>query len=636
MEAQTDIPSQADVQATFCATLVDEWVRSGVTNAVVCPGSRSTPLVLALADDTRLRIHVRLDERSAAFFALGLALSTSRAVVICTTSGTAAAELHAGVVEAFHSGVPLIICTADRPPRLHDFGANQTIDQRSLYGGALRWSADPGLARWEERYAWRSLGARVAAEAAHGPRGPGPVHLNLPFDEPLVGSALDLPEGRDNGAPWHTVLADTVLADTVLAHAPLAHATTSVVSVTSAAELPPGAEQLVGKRVLVIAGKGCGPSDAVLAAAEALGAPVLADPLSGLRCRRVGTVGAADSILRSDFAASALRPEVVLRGGKAHVSKVLAERLRQWADLGTKEVLVDGRWEWTDPDRQSSHLIRADPAEWWSLLATHLERSPVGEQDRAFVGLWGAAEAAAQGSIDEWCAGHPETTEPGVARATLHVAASMAATVVVASSMPIRDLEWYGAVTEDAPRVLANRGVNGIDGVVSTAMGVAAASALVETATAAPGSTAAPFPVDRPVLALVGDLAFLHDLTAFVGDGANSGLTVVVVDNGGGGIFSFLPQRSSLPEDKFEKLFGSPQKQNVADVARGLGLRVVEVSTITELDRELRAACEQGSADGTTTAVRVVVPDRDANLRHHQEIHAAVAKNVEAALVRVT
>src|SRR5580704_15299485 len=196
---------EGDVQATFCATLVDEWVRAGSTDAVVCPGSRSTPLALAVARDTRLRLHVRLDERSAGFFALGAALATRRAVVVCTTSGTAAAELHAAVVEAHHAGVPLLVCTANRPPRLQSVSAPQVIDQAGLYGSAVRWSAAPGVPDWSGRTSWRSLASRAVAESLSGPLGPGPVHLDLPFDEPLYGVAAELPAGRPEGESWHVV-----------------------------------------------------------------------------------------------------------------------------------------------------------------------------------------------------------------------------------------------------------------------------------------------------------------------------------------------------------------------------------------------------------------------------------------------
>ena len=194
-----------DRQAAFAATLVDEWVRAGVAHAVVCPGSRSTPLALAVADAPGLAVHVRLDERSAAFCALGIGMATGMPAVVVVTSGTAAAELHAAVVEADLAGVPLLLCTADRPPELRGVGAPQTIEQAHLYGSAVRWFADPGVPDEAARASWRSLGSRVVAESVAGPRGPGPVHLNLPFREPLLGDAATggVPAGRPAGGPWH-------------------------------------------------------------------------------------------------------------------------------------------------------------------------------------------------------------------------------------------------------------------------------------------------------------------------------------------------------------------------------------------------------------------------------------------------
>ena len=174
------------LQVDFARTLVDEWVRAGVRFAALAPGSRSSPLALALLGEPRLRTYVRLDERSAAFFALGSALASGRPAVLVTTSGTAATEVHAAVVEADLARVPLIVVTADRPPELHGVGAPQTIDQIGLYGRAVRYAADPGVPDENGRPYWRSLGARLVAEACSSPLGPGPVHANLAFREPLV------------------------------------------------------------------------------------------------------------------------------------------------------------------------------------------------------------------------------------------------------------------------------------------------------------------------------------------------------------------------------------------------------------------------------------------------------------------
>ncbi len=179
------------VQATFSATLVDEWARLGVTDAVICPGSRSTPLALSLAGN--LRAHVRLDERSAGFFALGLAMATGRPTVVCVTSGTAAAELHPAVVEAHHARIPLIVCTADRPPELHHVGAPQTIEQLGLFSASVRWAHSPGVPSEGQQATWRPLAVRAYAESLLGAAGPGPVHLNLEFREPLTGTTEELP-----------------------------------------------------------------------------------------------------------------------------------------------------------------------------------------------------------------------------------------------------------------------------------------------------------------------------------------------------------------------------------------------------------------------------------------------------------
>src|SRR5258708_6135487 len=226
-------PPAMTVQATFAATLVDEWVRAGVTDAVVAPGSRSTPLALALADSPAVRLHVHLDERSAGFYALGLGMASGRAAVVLTTSGTAAAELLPSVVEAHHARVPLVVCTADRPPELHDVGAPQTIEQDALYGRFLRWRSDPGPADGLPVTAWRSLAARVVAEATAGPAGPGPVQLNLAFRDPLVGEPATLPPGRPGRAPWHQV-------------------------VRPPSSLTIDAERLAGRRRVIVAGAGCG------------------------------------------------------------------------------------------------------------------------------------------------------------------------------------------------------------------------------------------------------------------------------------------------------------------------------------------------------------------------------------------
>ncbi|HEX3947333.1 MAG TPA: 2-succinyl-5-enolpyruvyl-6-hydroxy-3-cyclohexene-1-carboxylic-acid synthase [Acidimicrobiales bacterium] len=591
---------EADVQATFCATLVDEWLRAGITDAVVCPGSRSTPLALALAARGELRLHVRLDERGAGFFAVGLGLATGRPAVVLTTSGTAAAELHPAVVEAHHARVPLLACTADRPPELQGVGAPQTIEQVGLFGPAVRWAAAPGVPVAATRGTWRSLAARSVGEAVAGPSGPGPVHLNLAFREPLVGPAGPLPGHRPGGGPVHRV------------------------SGPSAAGMPVDGSLVghwPGRRGLVVAGAGCGPPAQVLALAEQLGWPVLADPRSGCRLDHPNVVAAADAFLRSEPVREALRPEVVLVLGGPWASKVLAGFLAEAAGRGAEVVAVDPWWRWTDPDRLVDLVVRADPDGWLAgVLAELADRPAVAEAPPGWLDRWRGAESAAQAAIDRVLTEDAEgrrggLTEPGVARLLLGTV-PVGTLVVVSSSMPVRDLEWYARPLGEPPVVLANRGANGIDGVSATAQGVAAAG-------------------EGPVVGVLGDLAFLHDASSLVqavpaGAPAATGCTLLVLDNGGGGIFNFLPQATALADDRFEQLFGTPQAPDPAAVARGFGLPVTEVSTGAALVQALGALVGHPGL----TVIRARLPGRVENVALHDRLHQAVSSDTEKLLFR--
>jgi len=558
------------------AAMVDEWARAGVRHAVVCPGSRSTPLALALAADARVTVHVRLDERSAAFMALGIGLAGDGPALLCTTSGTAAAEVHAAVVEAHHAAVPLLVCTADRPAELHDVGAPQTIAQVGLFPGVLRWSSALGPAELGAAAAWRSVAARAVAEARWHPMGPGPVHLNLAFREPLVGVPAVVPAGRPGGRPWH--------------HAQAAAAPSADQVAASLAVLGLDDGWVPG---VVVVGAGGGDPSAVLRLAASLGWPVLADERSGCRVASAQVVAAADAVVRAAPVA-ATRLGAVLRLGRPWASKVLG----QWLDGQPPEVpqlVVAAGWPWPDPGRTASLVVSADPTIWCERAADRLAARPVAA-DGAWLARWRQAETAAQEAIAGWLDERDDVTEPGVAR-TVIGAVPDGTVVVVASSMPIRDVEWFSPRRSVSPPVLANRGANGIDGVVSTALGAAATG--------------------RRVVALVGDLAFLHDLTAWVRPpGPQPDCTVVVVDNGGGGIFSFLTQASDVPPERFGALFGTPQAVEVTSVARGLGLPTAAPDSLLELARLLAQP---------TSGLRVIsvrVPDREENVRLHDELQA--------------
>lgn len=584
-----DPPTATDagsVTATFCATLVDEWVRAGVAHAVVSPGSRSTPMAMALADRPELELHVHHDERAASFMAVGLGLATGVPAVVLTTSGTAAVELHPAVVEAHQAAVPMIVVTADRPPELHQVGAPQTVDQQHLFGGAVRWFADPGPPDAGATWSWRSLAARSVAEATTGGTGPGPVHLNLPFREPLVSIPSRLPDGRPDGAPWHTTAGRR-----------------SAVDRYGTARLT---ELLEAERGVIVAGAGCGEPEAVLALAEATGWPVLADPPSGARLPHPRVVAAADAILRDAATAERLQAQVVLRLGAPPASKVVSAWLR---GSGGRQVAIGGDARWFDAERTAAHVLHADPA---AVLAALPRLIGDAGSVSTWAEQWQAAEEAAQAAIDTTTAGHQEATEPGIARSVL-AALPEGSSLVVSSSMPIRDLEWYGA-PRTGVRVVANRGANGIDGVVSTAVGVALS---------ARGS-------GRTTVVLVGDVAFLHDSNALLGlADRDIDLTMVVVDNDGGGIFSFLPQADALGSDRFEKLFGTPHGVDLRVLAAAHGLTTVEPAGSAEVATAVGASVAAGGA----RLVRIAT-DRSANVAVHEEIHAAVQAAVAAALER--
>lgn len=559
MTPEETVPPER-VQATFAATLVDEWVRCGVTDAVISPGSRSTPLVLALASHEAIRVHVHLDERSAAFMALGLGVATGRPAVVVTTSGTAAAHLHPAVLEAHHGRVPLIACTADRPGHLHHVAAPQTIEQRGLFGDALRWSHEPGLAIAVPSGTWRSLAARAFAEATESVRGPGPVHLNLAFDEPLVAEPAELPPGRSGGKPWFEVSAPMVA--------------------------PRVAVEVARGEGVIVAGRGCGPSVGDLAAA--LGWPVLADPRSGMR-GSPNAIAAFDPILRA--AGEDLRPSVVVRLGDPPASKVLATWLASLTDA--THVLVDQHGVYADPDRSASVVIRSSPDAACRVLAAGGQAAP-----STWIRRWTQVEEAAQQAIEDTLEGYPVLTEPGVAR-TLTQVLRAEAILLTASSMPVRDLEWFGHPHQQV-QVVANRGANGIDGLLSTAIGIAHSG--------------------RRTVAHLGDLAFLYDTNGLLGlRDRDVDCAFVVVDNGGGGIFSFLPQARSLPAARFEQLFGTPQPVDITALAEAHGLEATEVSTVAAL----QAALVPGK-----TRVITVRSARDANVGVHDALNAAVASAV--------
>jgi 2-succinyl-5-enolpyruvyl-6-hydroxy-3-cyclohexene-1-carboxylate synthase len=564
-------PRPEDLQATFCATLVDEWVRGGVEHAVVCPGSRSTPLALALVADGRVQVHVHHDERSGGFMALGLAGGSGEAVVILTTSGTAAVELHPAVVEADLAAVPLLVCTADRPPELVGVAAPQAIDQTHLYGRSVRWFHAPGVADGAMAGRWRALAARAYAEAT-GPT-PGPVHLNLAFREPLVGAPGALPPGRPTEGVWVWRPPPGVPADPMV-------------------DL---VDDLAGRRGLFVAGPGSGPGEPIALVAAALGWPVLAAPQAPVWAWP-DVIPAADALLRNDFD---LVPEVIVRLGDPLASRVVGEWL---AATGAAEIVAAGDRKWADPHGTAAVILPLTAAALMEAWLPQLGKvEPV--EGGGWLTRWQQMGQAALAAIDGVLAAEPGATEPGVAR---QVVAGLPAgsRLVVSSSMPIRDVEWYVAPGADV-EVHANRGANGIDGVVSTAVGLALSDR------------------ERPTALLIGDVAFLHDTNGLLGAAQREiDLLVVVVDNDGGGIFSFLPQADVVDAERFELLYGTPHGLDLTAVAVAHGVPARAVT-----DGDLAVLVAEAVATGGIQ-VLVVRTDRAVNVDVHRRLNAAVAAAV--------
>lgn len=572
------------VNITFCATLVDEWVRCGLTDAVICPGSRSTPMALALAEDGRVRIQVHHDERSGSFMAVGLARATNRPVVVLATSGTATVQFHAAVVEADLDRVPLLVLTADRPPELHGIGAPQTINQVELYGTSVRSFIDAGPPDPERAGEWRALArdAFVSATAAV----PGPVQLNLPFREPLVGVRLDLPEPLELDAMSHRTAASQ--GDFV---------ESEIANEVEDDTFEDLADLVNGRAGVLIVGGGIDDTAVVLELAETLGWPVLADQRSGCRVLHPNVIAHSDAIMR--MPSRLLDVELIIRIGAPHASKVLSQWL---ASTDADQVLVDPDGVWRDPEGRSQTRIAQRASEFARAL---LDQQVVGA-DLSWSAQWRRVDDAVEAAIAAALDGQSIATEPGVARAAL-AAVPEGGALVVSSSMPIRDLEWFGA-RRSGVVVHANRGANGIDGVVSTAVGVAASGV--------------------PTVLLIGDVALLHDTNGLLGlEARGLDLCIVVIDNDGGGIFSFLPQRTSLEATRFEQLFGTPHGVNITGLANAHGLGVLEATDDDAVFAAVGATLATGGAH-----VVLVRTNRDSNVELHDHLHTVTAAAITDAL----
>ncbi|MCD0449915.1 2-succinyl-5-enolpyruvyl-6-hydroxy-3-cyclohexene-1-carboxylic-acid synthase [Actinocorallia sp. API 0066] len=551
--------------ATALATvLVDELLRGGMTDAVLAPGSRSAPLALAFDAAERagrLRLHVRVDERSASFLALGLAKRTGRPVALACTSGTAAANFHPAVIEASESAVPLVVLTADRPPELRGTGANQTIDQVKLYGGAVRWTCEVGVP--EERPGmvayWRSTASRAYAAALYPDA--GPVHLNVAFREPLI-------PGGDDGWCEPLDAGDTGVWTKVRESAP-----------GSVLHVPPT------RRGVLVVGDGAVNVKRYVAAASMAGWPVLSEPIGN---GRYGdhAMSSYHFLLGVPEFIEAHQPEVVVTLGKPGLSKPLLGMLRR---AQRHIVVTPSLTRWPDPVRSATQV------------AQEVE-IPVVSGDDGWLKAWRAVDQAAGAAVDDVLDADDEVTEPRLAR-------DLAATIpggsllLTSASMPVRDLDQTMRPRRGL-RIMANRGASGIDGLVSTAIGLAL------------GHSGRSY-------ALLGDLAFLHDQNGLVigPREPRPDLAIVVVNNDGGGIFSLLPQASL--REPFERVFGTPHGVDLERITAAYGLPYTRLDSASGLARAL-------SGDG----LRVIEAktDREKNALLHARMRQAAHEAVKAAV----
>lgn len=553
--------SYSNQSTVLAETIVDEIVRSGIGSVVIAPGSRSAPLAIAMARCNDLIVHVEIDERSAGFFALGLAKTTGKPAAVLVTSGSAVANLHPAVVEADASGTPMLLLTADRPPELHDVSANQTIDQTALFGPQVRWRAviGPDEHRPMVTQSWRSIVDRAIAEAIGWRERPGPVHLDIAFREPLVPQVDDgrtagdfdneVP-ARADGSAWHRVR--------------------KLLPVVT--ELDPRWSDV--ERGLVLAGSADIPvAGSASRLAARLGWPLIIEPSAGGRPAQA--ISTAHHLCQVGRLAEVLTPEVVVRVGAVGLSRPVASLVE---DVPT--VVAMG---WNDPGRDA---VEIHPG----LVDVRTPPTRDGEWRRTWLEL----ERIARSTLDDAIDRLDEMSEARVSR-DLGRFIPEDGVLVVGSSMPIRDLDRYSGVF-GAP-IIANRGASGIDGIVSTTLGAAAARL-------------------GPTIALVGDLSFIHDINGFLVR-PRPDAVFVVVDNDGGGIFSFLPQ--SAEEDVFEQVFGTPTGVDMDAVARSHQLGYQRVDRADDIGPTIRRAL----SDGGCQVVHIPVSRRS---------HVDIARRLSAAV----
>ncbi|WP_137290193.1 2-succinyl-5-enolpyruvyl-6-hydroxy-3-cyclohexene-1-carboxylic-acid synthase [Natronorubrum halophilum] len=594
--------------------LVDELAKGGLEAVCLAPGSRSTPLTVAFAEHTGIEVYSHLDERSAAFFALGRARRTGEPTALVCTSGTAAANFHPAVMEADQARVPLLVLTADRPRELRDSGANQTVDQGALYGGAVRWHAELPEPEADERKvrSLRTTAARALFETAG--TDPGPVHLNCPFRKPL--EPMEVPgavpdafaetlagRGRE-GAFVRTSAGTQTLEDEQYR---------SLVRALADADRPLIAAGPADPAAL----SGVDP-DHVVAVAERIGAPILADPLSNLRFGpHVADKGESDTSEKlvyggyDGYIDAIPNPDVVVRFGASPTSKPLRHTLR---DSEARQFLIDPAGAWREATFTATDLLAASPGCVFERLSENAEEledidsnvgSGSGEPTSQWLAYFDEAERRHWDVRDDALAPDGLESDPfeGAVLATVFEDAPDPATVFVSNSMPIRDADRFGRPRDADLTVLGNRGASGIDGIASTALGAGSAT-------------------DDPLVLVTGDLAFYHDSNGLLAvDRCDVDATIVLLNNDGGGIFHKLPIEGFEPP--FTDQFKTPHGLDFAALAELYGLEFERVDPVDF------AAAYRRSLEREGTQVLAVGFDSEANHRRRNALEERVLDRID-------
>ncbi len=598
---------QANPAYVYAGAFVDELARAGVRNVVICPGSRSTPLAMMFADQPGMRVWMQVDERSAAYFGLGMAKRLRQPVALLCTSGTAAANFMPAVVEAKLTHVPLLVLTADRPHELRDNGAPQSIDQNRLYGIYAKWFVEVALPEATNaalRYI-RTLAARAAASVQAIPA--GPVHLNFPFREPLTAEPVPgqpLPplaqrdeiawQGRPDNAPY-------VQVRDALPGTPTAATIEYLMDMVSGA-----------RRGLIIAGPDDDPAlvEPLARLARHLGYPVLADPLSQLRCGghdRDMTLSSYDAFLRIDAFSESAQPELILRFGAMPTSKPLLLYLKRYASCPL--VIIDGHGGWEEPTQLASQVIHADPAALCRGLLAVLDQPDESEElhppvSQEWKAMWQDADRLTRQVLESAIQDFNELFE---GRVFTELAGLLpdGTTLYTGNSMPVRDLDTFFWSSERRIRIMGNRGANGIDGVISSALGASAAGQ------------------DEATALVLGDLSFFHDLNGLLAARLHRlNLTIVLINNDGGGIFSFLPQ-AAFPEH-FEQLFGTPTGLDFRLAVQMYGGQFQRV----EDWEQFRKAVYHGLSSGGLHVIEVPT-ERASNVKMHRQLWGVIEKTLD-------